>query len=354
MAIQLDDIHYNSRKIDGYNVPFNFIVSEREAGKTTWIVMKKLYQSFKEGHTSLIIRRQITDITDVYIEDFAKLINKFSDDQVKFTYKKSSLKDGLVDVYIGEKEAARLFVRIVALSNPINRIKSTMLPNIKYLLFDEFICNPEFQEKYLAAEATRFKEIYNTYQRETTMLKCYFIGNPYSDYNPYYVWLGVDTNKLKRGQIQRGINWAVEKYEITQELREAILAKNPLYQFDDSYTRYALHGESVNDANIKLSTLKENYKMKFVFRIDNKYLGVFQNNYLEDRSDKYFVKVVDNVSAKRCIYCFDFNQLIDRTCLLSINDKCMFNRFKIAMRRRQVEFETIECYYLMIEIYNNL
>lgn len=39
-----DKIHYSPRKIDSYNKTFNFITSEREAGKTTAIPATKIYK----------------------------------------------------------------------------------------------------------------------------------------------------------------------------------------------------------------------------------------------------------------------------------------------------------------------
>lgn len=52
--IERDKLHYNTTKIDGYNLPFNFIISEREAGKSTAIVLDKIYKAFiKYGYHQL-------------------------------------------------------------------------------------------------------------------------------------------------------------------------------------------------------------------------------------------------------------------------------------------------------------
>ena len=98
MATPQDNLHYNTRKIDGYNVPFNFIISEREAGKSTYIWLNKCYKAWKEkGETTLVVRRKVVHITSTYIDDISKIINKFTDDNVKFKYTSSSLKDGITD-----------------------------------------------------------------------------------------------------------------------------------------------------------------------------------------------------------------------------------------------------------------
>lgn len=65
-----DKIHYTPRRIDSYNKPFNFITSEREAGKTTSVIAFKLYKAWYHEHRpSIILRRNIVDITETYITD---------------------------------------------------------------------------------------------------------------------------------------------------------------------------------------------------------------------------------------------------------------------------------------------
>ena len=51
---------------------------------------------------------------------------------------------------------------------------------------DEYIINPKSGERYGKDEAFKIKEAYTTWRRECDgVLKCYFLANPYSLYNPY-------------------------------------------------------------------------------------------------------------------------------------------------------------------------
>jgi len=347
--MERDNLHFNFRTIDGYNKPFNFVISEREAGKTTALWLDKCYKAFKEsGRTTLVIRRLINDITDIYINDTESVINKFIDSPIKFQYKKGNLKEGVVDVFIEEKP----FIRVIALSNPMSRIKSLILRNLKYIVFDEFIANTILGEKYLTNEAFKFKELFNTFQRESPDLKCYFLGNPYSHYNPYFVDFEVNTKLLKPDTLIKGKAYVIQCYQIKEELKQLILKRNPLYQFDDTYKKYAFGGEAINDINIKLGELPSSYQLKFVFKMEGKLIGIFQNQYYEDLEERYFVKFVNNVSARRTIYCFDFSELVDKTALLSRDDRSKFTNFKASLRNRTTTFENIECYYLTIELFN--
>ena len=356
---QRDNLHFTCRTIDGFNVPFNFAVSEREAGKSTAWVLDKAYKAFKEkGQTTIIVRRRVVHITESYISDISEIINKFTDDHVVFQFNRGSIKDGIVNVKINDKP----FLRIIGLSIDITAIKSLVLRNLRYIIFDEFICNPKFGEKYLKDEATKFMEVYNTFRRESENLKCYFMGNPYSLYNPYFMFFNIDTSLLKRGAvISDGKSYVVQCYEICHELRAKILAANPLYQFDNSYTRYAFEGQNINDQNIIIrNVIPEHYPIRFAFRVQGKAIAVHQADWLfvdfKSAEFAFYARIIpqESISRRRDIICFDFDELVENTALMSPEDRSKFSKFKTAMRNRDIAFGSIECYYLLEEVYYNL
>lgn len=362
-VVKRDDLHFNFRQIDGYNRFFNVVISEREPGKSTALWCDKIYPAFQKGFTSIVIRRRIADITDMYINDSVEIIKKFIDPNFSVYYKKGNIKEGAVDLIvkevigIDEKENPitneRIFCRIIALSNPLSRIKSLMLRNLKYICFDEFICNQREGEKYLTGEAFKFFELVNTFQRESEGLKCYFLGNPYSLYNPYFLHLKVDTSKIKRGSILKGDNYVVQCYEMKKELRELILKRNPLYKFDNSYTRYAFDGVNINDINIRIAEKPIHCYIDFVFKINNNLVVVHKNQDLY--SDiRYYVEINNEVSKRHDFLCFDFSELVENSRLLSNIEKNQFLYLKNAVRRRLVAFNNIECYYLFEEVFYNL
>ncbi|MBR5990928.1 MAG: phage DNA encapsidation protein [Bacilli bacterium] len=359
MATPRDNIHFTFRTVDGYNLPFNFVISEREPGKSTAMTLDKLYKCWKEnGETSVLVRRRVVHITEAYINDLAEIINKFTDDAVTFEFSKGSLKDGIVDVKI----AGKRFIRVVGLSVDITQLKSLVERNLRYMIFDEFICNPKFGEKYLKDEATKFMEVYNTFRREAKNLKVYFLGNPYSLYNPYFMFFGVDTSKLKRGAIvSDGKSYVIQCYEMTKELKEKIMRENPLYQFDNTYTRYAFEGQNINDQNIIIRTqIPEHYPLRYAFRVQGKVIAVYSADWMhvdmKTAEFAYYARFVEplSISKRRDIICFDFDELVENTALLSPEDRNKFSKLKTAMRNRDIAFSTIECYYLLEEVYFNL
>lgn len=355
---QLDNIHYSFRRIDGYNKPFNMVISAREAGKSTTIFMEKIYREWKKNRSpSVYIVRNVVEISEALITTIQdNIINKFTDDNVVFQFNKGNFKDGIVDVKI----EGELFIRIIALNISARRMKQTLLKNCYIMIFDEMIINQRNGEKYLKGEANKLEELYTTYKRErandSKPLKVYLLGNPYSLYNPYFILFNVDVNKLKLGSVLVGENYVVDYYKITDELRNKILQENPMYQIDEEFKKYAFDGTPINDNNIRIGKLPNNYHLHFVFRCENQYIGVFQNNYWEDKEDRYYCSYVDEskIAKNRDIYCFEFSDLVNRCILLSNSERQKFNLFRIAMRKRQVVFSDVSVYYIVEEIYYNI
>lgn len=357
--VERDNLHFNFRTIDGYNKPINIVISAREASKSTSFNLDKAYFKWKkDGTTILYLVRQVVEINEALITSIQdNIINKFTDDNVKFQFSKASFRDGIVDIKIDNK----LYMRVLALSIPLRRIKQALLKDIGVIVFDEFIINQRTGEKYLKNESFKISEIYTTYARErqdkTQALKMYFLGNPYSLMNPVFMWLGVDTQKIKFGQCLVGEDYVIQWYALKEELKAKILKDNPLYKFDEFYKSYAFDGQPVLDKNIKLEpNVPSRYNLRFLFRIESKFIGVFQNNYWEDGADLYYCQFISDadVSKRKTAYCFDFGELMTGTALISKDDIYKFNKFKIAMRKRQVAFQSIDCYYLVEEIYYNL
>ena len=357
--VERDNLHYNFRTIDGYNKPINIVISAREAAKSTSFNLDKAYFKWKkDGSTVLYLVRQVVEINEALITSIEEnIINKFTDDNVKFQFSKAAFRDGVVDIRINGK----LYMRILALSIPLRRIKQSLLKDIGVIVFDEFIINQRSGEKYLKNESFKISEIYTTYARERIdkgqPLKIYFLGNPYSLHNPVFMWLGVDIRKLKFGQCLVGSNYVIQWYALSEALKEKILKDNPLYEFDEFYRSYAFDGQPVLDKNIKLvPQIPPRYSLRFLFRIDGKIIAVYNNNYWEDGADLYYCQFIseNEVSKRKTAYCFDFGELVNQSALISKEDISKFNKFKIAMRKRQIAFQSIDCYYLVEEIYYNL
>lgn len=349
-AVKFDNIHYTSTKIDGTQKPFRYVVSLRGPGKSTFFHVRKAWRAFhEEGKATIMVRRQIVDITDGYIDSLRETLAKFGI-IVDFSYHKGDKKEGIID--IREKSTKRIFYRILALSVPPSRHKSLILRNVAYMCFDEFICNPDMGESYLPSEVLRFKEIYNTYWRESPDMICYFLGNLYSWFNPYFASLGVKPTDFKSKSVISGDNWAVEFYTPSAELKE-MLMKNPLYVTGDKYTQYALEGIAINDQNaIIIERCPQGFALKYQFKVEDKYYQIWKKEgYIEGL--KYWI-CSSEVSRNRQTFAFDFKDLAGDAILFSYSDKIALKRFSQAVYANLVGYKDLDCYYMMKEIYKKL
>ena len=229
-----DNIHLSTAKGDSYNVLDNFYITSRGMGKSA-LFWGKLYNAWKSlGRSGIVLRTIQADITSAYLDDIETMLNKFrcTEDYVKISYKRGSIKDGVVDVFIqepGDKEKY-LFVRVVAIGIKATRYKSLIIRNPSMIGYDEFIPNTRLGEKWLPDCAWRVKELYNTFAREANgyLLKRYWFGNPYSRYIPYLLnYYKIDTLKLKPGDFIHGDNYIVDLQKPKPELVELLKKQNP-------------------------------------------------------------------------------------------------------------------------------
>lgn len=350
-----DDWHYDYSEIDGYNAPINFIDSCRGTGKTT-IAWRKSWAKFQQGKKTIVQTRLINSITDIFIETIHDQIAKFAAVPAFKYAKKDMGKEGMVDIYCDGKK----YIRVIAIAKPLRSLKNMFLSDVGLWIADEYICNERLGEKYVKGEAFKFKEAWTTFYRENHDMKAYFLGNPYSSYNPYFSEFGIDSAKLRPGVILSGGGkdpahplWAAQNYRPNAKLL-AELMKNPLYADEMAeYTRYALNGESVNDANIFLMPSRPaNYSLRFFFKMDGRFLAVWRSNDFE--SPKYWCGFEKEIGKHRDVYCFDFKELSERTVFFSGDERSKFGDFRMAVRNRDVAFESVECDYLVEEIYPTL
>lgn len=361
-----DNLHYSIRHLDSYNKTWNFVVSERELGKTV-VMSTKIYNAWKKKkRPSIVLRRSNVAITDVYIQDLQDTINDFLNDKhkIKFEYKRGTIKDGVVDIKVNGKP----FCRIMSLSLPMNRIKSLRYDDPYGIFFDEYIINLRGGERYRPSEAFTFKEIYNTFNRFATRhghkLKTWFFGNPYSVYNPYWSWLKVDLSKVKPGAFIVGDDYIIDCPKMKPELREFILKNNALYEFSDDYTKYAFSGIAVNDQNINLQPSQPSgYKLKWIFRLSGKNLGFFHKQTDRERYDmkledygKFWVSILDddNYGSTKKIFAYDFDNLINNSKLITNDIRSFSFRLKNAIGNRDVSYQSIEASYLCEILYSAL
>lgn len=373
IKIKRDSIHYSAVHINSYYPlhPFLITICEREAGKSTVLWMDDVLSNWrKRNQTAIILRNRIADISEAYLDDIETQINLFEGNDVKIKYKKGSIKDGVVDVNIEDNVTGRKgrLCRVIALSNPVGRIKSLAIPSPSGIYYDECILRTSMGEKYVPDTFFRIKEIYNTFQRYCIrndgshyVLKFHAYGNPYSKYFPLADGFNIDPQDMHPGAFLVGKDYVLECYKICDELKKEILKRNPLYSDKDSdYYKYAFMGEAVDDQHIPLlQEFPQGFKLRYVFKVGNRVLQAFRNSPRNDDvlddviyETEWIVRLAPSKwKTSRTMYCVDFNSMINNTRLVTKEDKCCFEQLKLAFARRRIQFMDITSYYLLESLY---
>ena len=348
-----DNLHYTFRSIDGYDKTYNFVISPREPGKSTAAALDKAWKAFKEGYNTAYIRRSTVAITEEYINSIVETIKLFTEEEFKITYKKSDIKNGIVSIYIKDK----LFITIISLSKQVGELKSIIIRKLKFIIFDEFIINRKFGEKYNEKEVVKFMELYNSLYRtpmkeENMRVKCYFLGNPYSRANPYFTYFNVDLKQIFPGNIVVGTNFVIEVYEMKPELREWILEHNPTYAFDNSYKEYAFYGRYVNDKNINICQMPQKYKLWGVLYYLDMFIYIHKNDVYNGQEMMFYAySTNESKPTSKDVYCFDLSDVNGSTFLMTALESAKFETLKIAMGRNKVGYDNAETFNLLQEIF---
>lgn len=350
-----DNLHINLDKLDSYKKPLNIIQSCRSSGKTT-LLLKKIYKAYKlKKQPSIIIRRRISDLTESNIIDTMRVINKFSTEQLQYYFKTSDIKSGIVEVYLSEedlKKKTNPFLRFLALSAPMQRLKGGVLSNVRYILYDEFCINLKEKETYLQGEVSRFMELYTTYARESKHLTCYFSGNSYSYYSPYHSFFGIDAEKIKMGGYVVNEKCAYYLFKPSEELKAMIKKENALMGLSSKYDSYALEGYAVNDSNIKIIKKQPiNFALSYVFKIDDDFIYIYRgygDNFV------FWVDIKKENTTKKPVFTFDLYNVNEGATIPQRDIYNIFYPLKRAFMSYNVAFTNINAYYLLEIIYNTL
>ena len=366
-GIERDNLHYKISEDDGYNVPIVCVLSPREPGKTTSIVLDKIYSGFiKKGLPAVVLVNNPIDINEAFLASFEETINEFKGYEIHTKYPKSA--QGTVTI-IKDKKTDKPFIYVIPLSVPKTRLKRLVLGEISCMWYDECNVDVSIGEKWPDNIANKWNELYTTLARKSypKQLKFYMTGNYYTKYNPILTYLGVDCNRLevgkklltkklkKIGNTKLDYSSLVDCYQLKPELKEYILAHNPGYSFDETYLRY-FNGEAIADAGVPIDEKQPvGFSLRNVFKVGTRYLYIYKSNdYVDGLFRGYWLEVKAEAPGKRRdIWIVDLNDLQSST-MLAKSFRGMFDSLKFAIGKGNISFQSPEAFYTMQNIYNVL
>lgn len=235
-------------KVLSYNAFLNIIIGERGVGKTYPSIKFTSKQFIKKGYEFVYVRRYKTELQKA-MPGFYDALNKNIALGIENDLKGHNFSTSGNKIYIDDKIAGYGMTLTTA-----QDFKSSNFPNVKYIIFDEFIIE-KGQKHYLKNEVESFLGLVETIARmnDVTII---MLGNAVTVTNPYFLYFdinlpyGNDIATFKNGLI------------LVQYL------ENKPYREAKKHTKF---GQLVN------GTEYSNYAIDNNFRLDNK-------NFIEKKS----------------------------------------------------------------------
>lgn len=242
--------YYSLENILTHNADYNIIYGERSNGKTTAVLRKGLEDYCESGYVNqlAIVRR--------WEEDFkGKNGTQMFESIIHLGWVKD-LTNGEYNSILyysqrwflcyynenGEKEKQHEtpFALGFAISSE-EHYKSTSYPNIKTILFDEFIT----RQYYLPEEFVKFQNLLSTIIRLRTDVKIFMCGNTINKYCPYFAEMGLSgVRKQMKGTIdiytygESDLRVAVEYSDFPSKKK----ASNKYFAFNNPKLEMITHG----------------------------------------------------------------------------------------------------------------
>lgn len=202
--LQLKMKYYSLKNILKKNARYNIIYGERSNGKTYAVKDLALQRFCEKGEQFALIRRWQDDFTgkrgSVMFDDIVKngLVKKYSGGEWTDIYYHASRwylcrydDDGNRDT--DTKPFAYGFA-ITAQEHD----KSTSYPNVRTILFDEFLT----RKGYIPDEFVLFCNVLSTIIRERDDVQIFMLGNTVNKFCPYFAEMGLTRVKdMKQGEI---------------------------------------------------------------------------------------------------------------------------------------------------------
>lgn len=254
-------IFYNYDRVISYNAFLNFLIGERGVGKTFGASQFVTKQFIKKKHEFVYLRRYKTDLEKGKKKFFKALIK-----ENKFPEHKLEVKGDTF--YIDDNVAGYSITLSTA-----HQFKSSNFPNVKYIIFDEFLIE-EGQSHYLKNEVSIFLGLIESVARMEDV-KIFCLGNATNDINPYFLFFNLsipyknDIKLFKDGLI-------LIQYMENKEYREAKKKTKfgRLVEGTD-YEDYAINNKFLDDNKLFIEHKTGQSKFTFSFIYKGMTFGVW-------------------------------------------------------------------------------
>lgn len=256
-----ENFYYNYYRIISYNALLNMLVGPRGIGKTFGATEFVTDQFIKKKDQFVYLRRYKTELSKSLKNFFSSVIkeNKFP---------KNKLESKGLNLLIDEEVAGFGMTLSTA-----QQLKSSNFPNVKTIIFDEFLIEPG-QGHYLKNEVFAFLGLIETIAR-TRNIRVIMLGNSVTELNPYFLFFDItipynnDIKLFKDGMILLQYIRETKFQEAKKETRFGKLVA------DTEYEDYAINNKFIDENKSFIEKKSGGSKFSFSFIYKGSTYGVW-------------------------------------------------------------------------------
>lgn len=255
-------LYYNPNKISSYDRILNFVIGARGTGKTYGWKKKAISRFLKDGSQFIYLKRYKTDIKGVE-QFFDSVAQEF--DGVTFGVHGRELKIN------GE-----LAGWVMSLSS-WQSIKSREFPNVKLIIYDEFLLEKSSKQIYMENEPQALLNFMDTVIRNRDNATVVCLSNAVSIVNPYFIYFGLIPQIDRRFNAYESI--VVEIPDSKDFAEERIKTKFGKLINGTDYGKFALGNEFINDSSVFIEKRSKESKYMFSIIYKGMTMGVWVDGY---------------------------------------------------------------------------
>lgn len=332
-------MYYDYNKLMSYNFLLAFVIGERGVGKT-FGAKKKLLQNFlNKGEEFIYLRRYKTELDLALTTFWDDLISQECFPDHTLQVKKSKK----MTTFTCDNTTCGYAVPL----STANILKSTSFPNVKYIVFDEFLIDNSGTYHYLKNEVTMLLDIIETVGRLRD-IKVIFLGNAISVTNPYFAYFNLDLpynsefRTFKDGLIVVNYIRNLAYREAKEKTRFGQLIKGT------NYGDYAIDNKMLRDNSHFIEKRPPESKFCGVLIINGNFIGIWTgaNGYIY-LSSKYD----PNTTSK---FALDFDDHTENTILTNARENLYMNIALRAYKQGLLRFESQQVKNISTMVFNKL
>ncbi len=275
---RLEHPWYNFNKLLSHNAVINIVAGGRGIGKTFGAEHKAIKDALRSGDQFIYTRRYDTEQKLARATFFDAVGLKFPDWNFRVEgFESQAVHASTID---DKKRPWKPIGYHVPLSKA-QQFKSVPFPNVRWIIFDEFIIEDSTQTRYLKDEVNALLNFYNTVDRYQDRVRVLMLANSVSIMNPYFTDWGIKPMDNEVHVSDDGfLAWHFPpSAEFAESIKRTRFAR---FIEGSDYEKYAVHNQfkDNNDALVRIKSPDDIYR--YTLETPGGTFSVWRNKYNGD------------------------------------------------------------------------